>query len=528
MIHGWTTAEALAAEERTLATQRVAPIDLMRRAGAALAAEVRRVAPDGRVTVVVGKGNNGGDGWVAARKLAGGWRDVKVLALDDPDASPEAARIAASEAISAGVLWAKITTEGDAEQAITGSAVVVDALFGVGLSGAAREPYAGVISAIARSGVPVVSADMPSGVETDTGRVLGPAVTADVTVTFGGPKVGLLMYPGAAHAGEVVVADIGLEQGAGSVEIWGRREYASVLPRPARAAHKSERGRVLVVAGSLAFPGAAVLAAWGAQRMGAGYVTVAVPESALHAVHSKLVSAVAVGLPENPSHTFASRAEETLIELSGDHDAVVVGPGLTLARGAVLLTRRLVKELQRPLVIDADGLNALVDATDSIAQREAVTVITPHPGELGRLLGMSTAEVQADRLSCASKLASPHCACVLKGARTLISDGSRTVVNMTGGPALASAGTGDVLAGMVGTLLAQGVAPLGAGALAVYIHGLAGDLAASKLTEVCVTAEDVPNAIPYAVAELCEEQGDRDDVPFRTIGSAKEESPWPN
>ena len=236
--------------------------------------------------------------------------------------------------------------------------------------------------------------------------------------------------------------------------------------------------------------------------MGAGYVTLAIPASAAAIAQSHLVSGVVVGMPENPGHTFASRDADRILDQAPEYDAVVLGPGLTVARGAVTVARTLVSSLTCPLVIDADGLNALVDATDLLASRTAPTVITPHPGELGRLLCTSATEVQENRIESVAALAGSNVACVLKGAGTLIATGGRTVINTSGGPELATAGTGDVLAGMIGTLLANGLPPLEAGALGAFLHGRAGEAAAELLTPICVNAEDVPDQIPAAVAEL--------------------------
>jgi len=351
-----------------------------------------------------------------------------------------------------------------------------------------------------------VSADVPTGVDSDTGAVLGPAVAADVTVTFSAPKIGLVQYPGAGYAGEVVVADVGvpseLLSPSEAPEIWSDTDYAALLPLPAPDAHKNQRGRVLVVAGSGAYPGAAVLAVRGAQRMGAGYVTLAVPATIARIVQSHLVSGVVVGMPENPGHTFASRDADRILDMVSDYDAVVLGPGLTVARGAVTVVRTLVASLLIPLVVDADGLNALVDATELLASREAPTVITPHPGELGRLLCGSAVDVQANRLQAASVLGRGTVSCVLKGAGTVTAGQGRAVINTSGGPALATAGTGDVLAGMIGALLATGRSSLEAGALGAFLHGRAGEAAAELLTPVCVNAEDIPDQIPVAVAEL--------------------------
>jgi hydroxyethylthiazole kinase-like uncharacterized protein yjeF len=245
-----------------------------------------------------------------------------------------------------------------------------------------------------------------------------------------------------------------------------------------------------------------VLAARGAMRSGAGYVTLAVPDGVVSIAQSHLLAAPVVGLPQARGHAFSSAASDKALELAREFDAVVLGPGISQADGAAATARRIVAELPLPLVIDADALNALVDARDILEQRPWPTVLTPHPGELGRLLSRSPTDVNADRVSSSSTLAGPQRVVVLKGAGTVISGEERQVVNVSGSAALATAGTGDVLAGMIGALIATGLDPFSASALGVYLHGRAGEVAASDLTPMCVTAEDIPGYIPVAVEEL--------------------------
>lgn len=505
MRYALTEQSARRAEERAFSDLGVALSDLMQRAGAALFEHIGQRIPFGAVAVVCGTGNNGGDGWVAARLLARAGRDVRVITPVKPEDIAGIAGDAALEAASDGVAFDLIEGALDVG-ALSGYAAVIDAIFGIGFAGPVRQPYSTWIDAINASGATVFSVDVPSGVETDTGHVDGHAVQADVTVTFSAPKIGVLLYPGAGFAGELVVADIGVPWeylgAAGDVEVWDPADFAALLPHHAPNIHKNSRGRVLIVAGSGAFPGAAVLAAMGAQRCGAGYVTLAVPESITQIAQMKLTSAVVLGLPENPSRTLASKVADEIIDTAREYDAVVVGPGITLAHGAILVVRKLVSELAAPLVLDADGLNAMVDAVPALKARTGPTVITPHPGELARLLDTTPAEVQADRLSYGSSLTGPRFACLLKGAHTIVSGRGRHVVSLAGGTELATAGTGDVLAGMVGALLAQGLEPFEAGALAAYLHGRAGEFAAARLTDRCVIAEDLPTYIPAATADL--------------------------
>ncbi|MDA3935964.1 MAG: NAD(P)H-hydrate dehydratase [Actinomycetota bacterium] len=508
MVYALTESAARLAEERAVAEAGVTLGDLMRRAGTAVAEALSARVPFGPVAVVTGKGNNGGDGWLAARVLASAGRDVRVFSLVDPAALKADAGEVAAEAIRAGVAHEVVSGE-MASNHLEGYAAVVDALLGIGTVGEIQGSYVSAVQAINASGAHVISVDLPTGVLCDTGAAPGVAVRADATVTFSSQKAGLVLQPGVSLAGDVLVSEIGIPRelvgSPGDPEVWSAAEYRDLLPVLDPDTHKNARGRVLIVAGSGAYPGAAALAAMGAQRMGAGYVTLAVPESIAHIVQSKLTSAVVMGLPEHPSHTLASRVTDIILDLSREFDAVVIGPGMTVAHGAVLVTRNLVHSLMVPLVLDADGLNAMVDAADAIRSRVGSTVITPHPGELSRLLDMTPTQVQSDRLVHGAKLSGPNLTCVLKGARTVISGQGRRVVNTTGNPGLATAGTGDVLAGMVGALLAQGLSPLEAGALGAWVHGRAGDHAARELTETCMIAEDVPNFISSAVRELNEQ-----------------------
>jgi len=504
MYRALTAEQSREIEQRAVAETGVSLPALMRAAGTAVAHEVReRTAENATVVVACGSGNNGGDGWVAARELHISGRHVRVLALRSPDQLTGIAADAAREALDAGVAWSAPTgAPGPSEWAAD---VIVDALLGTGAVLPLRDDVAAWCSAINGGSAYVLAVDVPTGVDSDSGARSPDAVRADCTVTFTAPKLGLVTHPGAASAGEIAVADIGIPntytEQLVAPEVWVADEYAALLPRSAPDSHKNQLGRVLIVAGSRAYPGAAILAARGALRMGAGYVTLAVPEPVVPIAQGHLLSAVVVGLPTT-GRTMSSAAAAAVRDMACDFDAVVIGPGLTVADGAAATARRLVSTIELPVVLDADGLNAFVDHVGVIESRVAPIVLTPHPGELARLLGVSTADVQADRVSSSAKLAGPSRAVVLKGAGTIVSAEGRQVINTSGSVALATAGTGDVLAGMVGALLAQGMSPLEAGALAAYVHGRAGEAAASALTPRSVIADDVPDFLPEAIGEL--------------------------
>lgn len=504
-MHRALTAHEVRLIEQRAVAQAGASLDgLMARAGEALATLVSSRVPDGNVAVLCGPGNNGGDGWVAARVLHSQGRDVAVRTLRPLEELSGPAERAAHDAVAAGVRWS--VTASPADAGLADAAVIVDAILGTGSALPLREPLPAYGDAINASGAYVVAADLPTGVDSDTGAASRSAVRADSTVTFIAPKRGLMLYPGAGLSGEVVVADLGLARRdtdlAGAPEIWTTQEYAGLLPLPAPDAHKNSRGRLLIIAGSGRFPGAAVLAARGAMRSGAGYVTLAVPEPIVAIAQAHLLAVPVVGLPGGRMKALTSAAVAPALDLAHDFDAVLIGPGLSLVDGAVAAARAIVSKLDRPLVVDADALNALVDARELVTGRRAQTILTPHPGELARLLGTTSAEVQADRVSASARLAGEGRAVVLKGAGTVISGDSRQVINTSGSAALATAGTGDVLAGMAAAFLAQGLDAFHAGALAAYLHGRAGEEAAAALTPLCVTAEDVPEHIPTAVSGL--------------------------
>jgi NAD(P)H-hydrate epimerase len=412
--------------------------ELMERAGTAVAELVLERFP-GEVAVVCGRGNNGGDGRVCARVLRERGREVTVVEgfgeLGEPD-------------------------------------VIVDALLGIGLKDAPREDVARMIERINGSGRPVVAVDVPSGVIASTGEVPGAVVRAAATVTFAAAKLGLAVAPGRFHSGAVHVAAIGLEP-VGNEHSLLDAEVLDAVPRKQADSSKYRAGSVLVVGGSRGLTGAPMLAALAAFRADAGYVTVAAPESSLPVLESRLLEAVKRGLPEDGAGRLLPRSAEGVLEAAERAHAVVLGPGLGRSDGTRDLVRVLLEQLPVPVVLDADGLWELEPF-----ERAAPTVMTPHAGELATLLGTDAEEIDAHRLEGVRRAASRFGATVLlKGADTLVASPREGVlVAAYGAPALATAGTGDVLSGVIGAFLAKGVEPrLAAGAGAV-VHGLASRL----------------------------------------------------
>ncbi|MCW5891786.1 MAG: NAD(P)H-hydrate dehydratase [bacterium] len=482
---------------------------LMERAGAgaarALRARFGRVR--GPVVIVCGKGNNGGDGFVVARHLKAAKRPVDVwLAGRREDLRGDAAWAAGR--------WRgpvqHLAGDGDVARLavrLARAGVVVDALLGTGLDKPVTGTFARVIEAINASGRPVLAIDLPSGMHADTGAPLGVAVQATATVTFAFAKIGQVTYPGLARCGPLDVVDIGIPDAA----------LAAVAPRarllddagvgallaPRRPdSHKGTYGHVLVVAGSRGKGGAAVLCSHAAGRTGAGLTTLALPAALQPQLEARVPEIMTADLPDGPDGTASAGDGGAIDRLLAGRAAVVCGPGLGQNPGVKALVARVLQGTTAPLVLDADGLNA-VDAA-LLRRRSAPTIVTPHPGEMSRLVGLPTAEVQADRPGVARRFAADTgVVVVLKGARTLIAapDGTLAVCP-TGNPGMATGGMGDVLAGVTGGLLAQGLAPLDAACLAVYLHGAAADAVAARRGQVGLLAGDLLDELPPTLARL--------------------------
>ena len=486
-------ADAYAIEERE-----VPSLDLMERAGAGLARLAAARAAEGPVRVVVGKGNNGGDGLVVARLLREEGREVDVLAV--ADLGEAQGDVAAN--------LERLPGEGPREfsaEALEGSGAVVDAMLGTGFEGSPREPIAGAIEAINAQDAPVIACDAPSGVNASTGEIEGDAVRATATGTFHGAKLGLRVNPGATHAGDVQVIEIGIPRGAPSGEQAGliSDRVLDLYPRRGREGSKFGSGVVVVVGGSKGLTGAPTMAALSAQRAGGGYVQVAVPAPAQQAIDLRLLEAMSRGLPDHEGgHT--PEGAETVEEMAERAGAVVLGPGLGRAEGAVEFAREVARRVQVPLLIDADGLNAHAGALDSLRERGAPTVLTPHEGELGRLLERDREEVAAHRLSSVREAAEASGAVVLlKGDDTLVAvPGGPVAVSPGASPALATAGTGDVLSGVIGALLAKGLDAFAAASLGCLAHVRAGREAARVHGTDHVIAGDVIDALPQGFGSI--------------------------
>ncbi len=470
----------------------VPTLELMERAGARLAALASELAPEGALVAVCGKGSNGGDGLVAARLLREQGRTVAVVCAADPDTIRGDARINLE----------RLGGEPPRRRCerLEGASLLIDALLGTGASGSPHGELAEVISAINASRVRVLAADVPSGVDASTGEVGGVAVQADTTGALHAAKPGLWIAPGKGYAGRVRVLDIGVPSGAPVAVDIGliHPTVLSLIPRRGAASTKFASGHVLVAGGSAGMTGAPCLAAEAAMRAGAGYVTACIPRTLSLVFETRLLEVLTRALPDDRGALTEAGVEQVL-ELGERGGALVLGPGL--GRGGERFARELARRSELPLVLDADGLNAHAGRLAELAGRTAPTVLTPHAGELGRLLAIESGAVSAARLHHARAAATQaNAIIVLKGDDTLVvaPDGS-VAVSPGAAPALASAGTGDVLAGVLGAMLAKGIEPFAAACAAVMLHVLAGRRAAATHGAEGVIASDVIAALPLSL-----------------------------
>ena len=514
-----TAAQMQELDRRTIREAGIPSLTLMEHAGTAVVEAMASRYGDlarTRVAIVCGKGHNGGDGLVVARLLSKRRAQVRVfllhpvsdLAADSRTMYRRLLRAVSSRAVVAGA------TPEQLAKGLAASDLVVDALLGTGLSSPVAGAYAAAIDLMNRAGRPIIAVDLPSGLQTDRGEVLGQAVRADLTVTFGLPKLGLYLNQGIDLAGEVKIADIGIPiDYAKAVEsplsLLTQEEIARLLPARKPSAHKGTFGHVGIIAGSPGKTGAAAMAARAALRTGAGLVTVATPGGVNDVLESKLLEAMTYPVPDTADHTFGLKALDLLSSFVGARTAVAIGPGISTQPETVELVHRLLAQIERPCVLDADALNAVSDRPESLAQCRAPLILTPHPGEMARLVKAEGGQaVNRDRLTVTSSFAATHrTIVVLKGARTLLAhpDG-RLAICPTGNPGLATGGTGDVLTGMIVSLLAQGLSPWDAACSATYLHGLAGDLAAHAHGQAGMIAGDVIAQIPYAIGQLSRRQ----------------------
>src|SRR5512133_1007564 len=496
----------------------VSGLTLMENAGRGCVDEIiSHFGDTGRAVIVSGKGNNGGDGYVIARLLdQRGW-DIIVYVMAGRDT------IGGDAAINLEKLPLDMVhycpDEGQLTALLMGNIpqtdVIVDALLGTGLQNDISGVFMEAITLMNAAGRPIVAVDIPSGIHGTTGRVLGAAVRATITVTFAFAKLGHVLYPGAGYTGRLKVVDIGipprLMETATGYDFLNEESVRPLLHRRDRQAHKGQSGHCLIVAGSTGKTGAAALSANSAMRAGSGLGTLAVPESLHHILEIKTTEVMTMALPDLNSGYLTSSAFQTIESQLIGKDAMAIGPGLGRQPGTTSLVQNIVENVSLPLMIDADGLNALAEDVTVLRRKKSATVVlTPHPGEMARLLGTSVPDVEANRISVAREFAREFGTyLILKGARTIIASPDGTVaINGSGNPGMASGGMGDVLTGIVTSLLGQGYSGWDACRLGVFIHGYAADLVTEEKGEIGICATDVQEMLPYAYNRLLTSQGE--------------------
>lgn len=489
---------------------------LMENAGRCTVDEIiAAFGPYGSAVIMAGKGNNGGDGYVIARLLGQkGW-SVKVIILADRlqitgDAATNLGKLPGS-AISFCPREGQLSAQHRKE--ILQADVIVDSLLGTGLRSNVSGVYLEAVDLMNASGRPVVAVDIPSGIDGTTGRVLGSAVRAYLTVTFAFAKLGHVLHPGAEHSGRLVVADIGippqLMEAASGYDFLDEDTMRPMLHRRDRQAHKGRFGHCLVIAGSTGKTGAAALAANSAVRSGSGLVTLAAAESVHSILEIKTTEVMTVPLPDSGGGFLTNSAFPAIEKLLAGKDAVAIGPGLDRHPGTYALVRNLVESVALPLVIDADGLNALAEDMAVLKRKKSkMVILTPHPGEMSRLTGGTIPDLESIRIPVAQEFARSYGVfLVLKGARTIIASPDGTAaVNGSGNPGMASGGMGDVLTGIIVSLLGQGYTASDACRLGVFLHGFAADMVAEEKGEIGMNASDVLEKLPYAYNKLLNKQ----------------------
>jgi hydroxyethylthiazole kinase-like uncharacterized protein yjeF len=475
---------------------------LMERAGVAMARIARELYAPERALIVAGGGNNGGDGFVIARELHRSGVEVSVLATKEEYEGDPKTNLGILRSLNVGFVGPD-----ELEAQLGRTDLVVDALLGTGFSGEVRQKEARLIERMNESTAPVLAVDVPSGVDGATGEVHGAAVRADVTVCAHAAKVGCVVSPGREHAGEVVAVDIGIppEADVQPSLVWTDADsLRGRIPRTSEPAHKYSAGALLVVAGSRRTTGAPQMVVRGAERTGCGIVFLATPQSSAPSVDLELTEALVHGMPEDEEGYMTSAALEQILELSERTSALAVGPGMGTGEEGRRLVEGILREAEAPVIVDADAITNLA-GTDVLAKRDAPTVVTPHAGELGRLLASGAKEVSAGRLRSARQAAEAQGCCVLlKGSDTLVVEGDRAAVNSTGDVALATAGTGDILSGVIGALLSRGMDAYEAARAGAWVHGRAAELWLEETgwpAESLIATDLLPH-LPAALGEL--------------------------
>jgi NAD(P)H-hydrate epimerase len=497
-------------DRKAIEAYRIPGIVLMENAGRGATEVISNTFPDlqkMKIAIVAGKGNNGGDGFVIARYLLNRRISVKVYLLadskglrGDAETNFQIFQRMKGEVISipSSKDYQKMKKE------LEKFDLLIDAIFGTGLDAEVRGYYREVIDHLNTLQKPIVAIDIPSGLDANTGKPFGTAVRASLTITFGLPKIGHVISPGLDYVGKLKLVDIGLpkklvEEERIQTYLLENDEIRGWLSTPRRPdTHKGDYGHLLVIAGSVGKTGAAAMTCETALRIGAGLVTLAIPKSLNAIMEVKLTEVMTEPLPETPKQTLSLRAFSSILRLCENKKAVIIGPGIGTFKETQSLILKLIKTLNLPIILDADGLTALATQPKTLPTTNRSLILTPHPGEMAKLIRSTPKDVQEDRISISRNFAqSHHVHLVLKGHRSLIATPKGEVfINPTGNPGMASGGTGDVLTGMIGGLICQGFDILQSLQMAVYLHGLAGDEMAQELGEKSLIARDIIEKIP--------------------------------
>ena len=501
-------------DRRTIQEANIPGTTLMERAGAGVVTHLLQHygSPKGKkIVVCCGKGNNGGDGLVVARLLQGKGAHLTVMLMAPfQELSTDAKTMYRRFKKKAKPSQILVLPHQEKFESLTkNSHLIIDALLGTGLSSSLRKPYLTAIHTINDSRAYTVAVDIPSGLDGETGAILGMAITADLTVTFGCPKIGLYVGSAIDQVGHIEVVDIGIphefvENINPHTQLLTQEYIRSLIPARRASSHKGTFGHAGIIAGSPGKAGAPVLAARGALRVGTGLVTVATPQTIMPIVESKLLEVMTLALPETPEYLLGMKAGFALLNFCQDKSALAFGPGTGISSSTTELLSDLLPQLEAPCVLDADALNSLRSHLHIFSNMKQPPVLTPHPGEMARLLpGTSSKSINNDRIGVARTFAAKHqVILVLKGANTVIANPQGHVaICPTGNPGMASAGMGDVLTGMITGLLAQGLTAWDAAQAGVYLHGLAGDFAAMTMGEPGLIASDLISAIPQALTK---------------------------
>ena len=487
---------------------------LMEHAGSAVVRAIHQHFPEcQRIAVIVGKGNNGGDGLVVARQLALAGQPIQIFLVSAPESFAGDALTNLQIAQNLDLPIASILSEDELKglkNQIASADLIVDSIFGTGLRGGVHGFIGDIIGCINKTGKPVVAIDLPSGLAADTGIAEGACIQATHTITMGLPKRGNLIHPGATFTGKLEVADIGFPPSvieAQNIQInWTQSsDAARILPSRPTHSHKGTYGRVFVAAASTGMTGAGALTSTAALRVGAGLVTLGAPKSLNPILEVKLTEVMTLPLPETAEGSLALESKSNIIEaVERTKSVLAIGPGLSQHPETVKLVHSLIRESETPTVIDADGINALSKSTEILSSLSPQSVLTPHPGEMARLIGTTVEALERDRIGIAQRFAETYnVTLVLKGAPTVVARGNGEVwINSTGNAGMATGGMGDVLTGLIAGLMAQKIPAFEAAVLGVYLHGLAGDIVAESIGMHGLMAGDVLNNVPEAI-KLC-------------------------